>query len=116
MSAGTSSSSQRFIDDLKRTHRCGDLRAADIGKEVVLFGWVATRRDHGGCVFIDLRDREGITQIVFDPGYTPAAVEGGKPVVDHEVKAAHQLAETVRPEWVVGVRGIVRSRGGNVNA
>ena len=85
----------RFIDDLKRSHRCGELRASDIGKEVVLFGWVANRRDHGGLIFIDLRDREGITQIVFDP----------------DEKDAHVLAEAMRPEWVIGVRGTVRSRG-----
>ena len=85
----------RFIDELKRSHRCGELRASDIGKEVVLFGWVANRRDHGGLIFIDLRDRDGITQIVFDP----------------DEKDAHMLAEATRPEWVIGVRGVVRSRG-----
>ena len=95
----------RFIDELKRTHRCGDLRATDENKEVVLFGWVASYRDHGGCVFFDLRDREGITQIVFDP-----TIEG------HELaKGAYELAQTVRTEWVIGVRGIVASRGGNKN-
>jgi len=86
----------RFIDELKRTHRCGDLRASDIGKEVVLFGWVASRRDHGNIIFVDLRDRDGLTQIVFDP---------------EAAKEAHDLAEAVRPEWVIGVRGAVRSRG-----
>jgi aspartyl-tRNA synthetase len=86
----------RFIDELKRTHRCGELRASDIGKEVVLFGWVASRRDHGNIIFIDLRDRDGLTQIVFDP---------------EAAAAAHALAEAARPEWVIGVRGVVRSRG-----
>ena len=105
----------RFISELRRTHRCGDLRASDVGKEVVLFGWVATRRDHGGCVFIDLRDREGMTQIVFDPGYTPEASKNGLPVLGDQVKNAHALAEQARGEWVIGIRGIVRSRGGNVN-
>ncbi|MFO0759978.1 MAG: aspartate--tRNA ligase [Byssovorax sp.] len=85
----------RFIDELKRTHRCGELRASDIGREVVLFGWVQNRRDHGGLIFIDLRDRDGLTQIVFDP----------------EVKDAHELAEIMRSEWVIGVRGVVRHRG-----
>ncbi|MDP9001432.1 MAG: aspartate--tRNA ligase [Myxococcota bacterium] len=96
----------RFIDELKRTHHCGELRAADEGKTAVLFGWVANYRDHGGCVFIDLRDREGITQLVFDP---ELAGHGELP------RAAHDLARVLRSEWVVGVRGIVRLRGTNRN-
>jgi aspartyl-tRNA synthetase len=96
----------RFIDELKRTHNCSELRAADEGKEAVLFGWVASYRDHGGCVFIDLRDREGITQLVFDPDL---AGHGNDP------RVAHDLARALRSEWVVGVRGVVKSRGGNKN-
>jgi len=96
----------RFIDELKRTHHCGELRAGDAGKEVVLFGWVASYRDHGGCVFIDLRDREGITQLVFDPELSG---HGDSP------RAAHDLAQHVRSEWVIGVRGTVVSRGANKN-
>jgi aspartyl-tRNA synthetase len=112
----------RFIDELKRTHRAGELRASDIGKEVVLFGWVAHRRDFGGCVFIDLRDREGITQVVFDLAYTPKDVKR-LPGLENEAfsttegaAAAHKLAETVRREWVIGVRGVVVHRGeSNIN-
>jgi aspartyl-tRNA synthetase len=96
----------RFIDELKRTHHCGALRASDEGKEVVLFGWVASYRDHGGCVFVDLRDREGITQLVFDPDMKG---QGELP------KVAHDAAQAVRSEWVIGVRGIVVSRGANKN-
>jgi len=103
----------RFIDELKRTHRCGDLRASDIGTEVVLFGWVATRRDHGGCIFIDLRDRTGISQVVFDPQRRPTA--GAIAFDAATVAEAHGLAEQARPEWVIGVRGLVVSRGPNVN-
>ena len=97
----------RFIDELKRTHDCGALRAAQAGETVVLFGWVATYRDHGQCVFIDLRDREGITQIVFDP---ELGGHGELPV------KAHELARELRNEWVIGVRGVVKNRGSNVNA
>ncbi len=96
----------RFIDELKRTHSCGALRAPNVGEEVVLFGWVANYRDHGGCVFIDLRDRDGITQLVFDPdrkGY------GDVP------KEAYQRAQALRHEWVVGIRGLVVGRGNNKN-
>jgi aspartyl-tRNA synthetase len=86
----------RFIDELKRTSDCGALRASDIGKEVVLFGWIARRRDHGSLVFVDLRDRGGVTQIVFDPEVS---------------RDAHATAAALRSEWVVGIRGKVRSRG-----
>ena len=85
-----------FITKTKRTHSCGALRAADIGREIVLFGWVQNRRDHGGLIFIDLRDREGLTQIVFDPDVA---------------KDAHAQAEHLRGEWVIGIKGGVRSRG-----
>src|SRR5215470_12191566 len=89
-----------FISDVKRTHSCGELTRADIGKTVVLFGWVQNRRDHGGAVFIDLRDREGLTQIVFEPDISPQA---------------HELAGSLRHEFVLGVYGTVVSRGENVN-
>ena len=87
----------RFIDDLKRTHSCGELREKEIGQEVVLFGWVQNRRDHGGCIFIDLRDRDGLTQILFNPEIA-------------DTKTFH-AAEQARSEWVIGLRGQVRDRG-----
>ena len=74
----------RFIDELKRTHSCGELREENIDQETVLFGWVQNRRDHGGCIFIDLRDRDGLTQVVFDPETTDKAI--GQ-VVDAVMKA-----------------------------
>jgi aspartyl-tRNA synthetase len=86
----------RFIDELKRTHTCGDLRDSHIDAEVILFGWVQGRRDHGGCIFIDLRDRDGITQVVFDPAEAPEPF---------------QVGDQARPEWVLGGRGRVRDRG-----
>jgi len=96
----------RFIDELKRTHRCGDLRANNEGNEVVLFGWVASYRDHGGCVFVDLRDRDGITQVVFDPNVSGY---GDLP------KKSYEQAQALRSEWVIGIRGIVKSRGAMKN-
>ena len=75
--------------------RCGSLRATDAGREVELYGWVARRRDHGGLVFIDLRDRWGAVQVVFNPADAPAA---------------HGAAEALRAEYVVRVRGIVQRR------
>lgn len=89
-----------FIRDLKRTHSCGELTAQDVGREVVLFGWVHNRRDHGGAVFIDLRDRMGLTQVVFE--------------ADQD-RQMHDLAQELRYEFCIGVRGKVVSRGGNVN-
>ena len=85
-----------------RTDYCGALRAADAGREVALWGWVATRRDHGGLVFIDLRDREGIVQLVFNPA---------------QDAAAHVVASTARSEYYVAVKGtVVMRREGTVNA
>jgi aspartyl-tRNA synthetase len=78
-----------------RTHSCGVLREGDEGKQVSLAGWVARRRDHGQLVFVDLRDREGVTQIVFNP-------ETNSDV--------HQQAKAFRSEFVIGVRGVVRRR------
>ena len=86
----------RFIEELKRTHSCGGLRAKDVGREVVLFGWVQVSRDFGNFRFIDIRDRDGITQLVFDPDAHPEATA---------------LATTMRGEWVIGIRGVVRDRG-----
>ncbi len=81
---------------LKRTHNCGQLRIDDVGSEVILNGWVKSYRDHGGLVFIDLRDREGLTQLVFNPKTNPAA---------------HEIARQLRDEWVIGARGKIKPRG-----
>jgi aspartyl-tRNA synthetase len=81
--------------DWKRTKTCGELSAADIKEEVRLNGWVQKRRDHGGVIFIDLRDRWGVVQVVFDPTKAPAA---------------HAVAEGVRSEYVLSVTGTVRRR------
>ncbi len=85
-----------FLGNLERTHHCGELRAADAGQQVVLMGWVNRRRDHGNLIFLDLRDRTGIAQIVLDKELTP---EG------------HVKGEQVRPEYVVAAVGKVRLRG-----
>ena len=79
---------------MKRTHRCGEIRASDIGKTVTLQGWAHRRRDHGGLIFIDLRDREGVAQVVVEP----------------DNKSAFAVAEHVRSEFVLEITGKVRSR------
>ena len=84
----------KFVSELKRTNYCGLLRSEDDGKKVVLMGWVDTRRDHGGLVFIDLRDREGLVQVVLDPQ------------VGGDMSQAHQI----RNEFVVAIQGTVRKR------
>ena len=80
---------------LKRTHTCGQLRLEDAGKKVTLAGWVHSYRDHGNLVFIDLRDREGLTQLVFNPETQPEV---------------HNLARTVRCEWVIAAKGVIQPR------
>ncbi|MGD0416806.1 MAG: aspartate--tRNA ligase [Terriglobales bacterium] len=84
-----------FLGDLKRTHMCGALRLSDAGKKVVLMGWVNRRRDLGQIIFVDLRDRTGVTQVVFN----------------HELNAAvHQKAEALRNEFVIAAIGTVKRR------
>ena len=83
------------LGDMRRTHTCNQLGAEDVGREVVLAGWALRRRDHGGVIFVDLRDREGITQVVFNPE------------VDENV---HQKAHEIRSEYVLCVRGRVEKR------
>ncbi|HEY6417722.1 MAG TPA: aspartate--tRNA ligase [Candidatus Binataceae bacterium] len=86
----------------QRTDYCGAIRATDAGREVALWGWVQTRRDHGGLIFIDLRDREGIVQLVFNPEHN---------------RAAHQAAEKARPEFYIAAKGkVVRRAEGTANA
>jgi aspartyl-tRNA synthetase len=84
-----------FLGSLERTHLCGDLRAANAGQQVVVMGWVNRRRDHGNLIFLDLRDRTGICQIVLDKELTPDG---------------HLKGEQVRPEYVIAAVGKVRLR------
>jgi aspartyl-tRNA synthetase len=91
-----------FLGDLRRTHMCGALRSADAGKKAVLMGWVNRRRDHGNLLFIDLRDRTGVTQVVINA---------------ERDAALHKKAETLRNEYVIAVIGTVKLRdGGTINS
>lgn len=83
----------KFVKDLKRTHYCGSLGQSQVGQKVVLMGWVDVRRDHGSLVFIDLRDREGIVQVVLDPNKSETAA-----------------AKNLRGEFVLAIEGVVRAR------
>ena len=83
-----------------RTHFCGSVSETDVGNTVTLYGWVDRRRDHGGVIFLDMRDREGVVQVVFDP----------------DTELAFALADKVRSEYVLKITGRVRERGeGTIN-
>ena len=84
-----------YLGTLERTHRCGELRATDAGKNVVIMGWVNRRRDHGNLIFLDVRDRSGIIQVVLDKELVPVG---------------HAKGEQVRPEYVVAAEGRLRLR------
>ncbi|MFP5233859.1 MAG: aspartate--tRNA ligase [Acidobacteriota bacterium] len=85
-----------FLGTLERTHTCGEPRSSHAGQALTLMGWVNRRRDHGNLIFLDLRDRTGITQVVLDKEISPEA---------------HAKAEAARPEYVVAVTGVLRKRG-----
>src|SRR3984885_9287382 len=85
-----------FLGTLQRTHTCGQLRSTNAGQTITLMGWVNRRRDHGNLIFLDLRDRTGITQVVLDKEVSPEA---------------HAKAEAARSEYVIAVTGVLRNRG-----
>ncbi len=85
-----------FLGTLQRTHTCGELRSSNSDQTITLMGWVNRHRDHGNLIFLDLRDRTGITQVVLDKEVSPEA---------------HAKAEAARPEYVVAVTGVLRNRG-----
>src|SRR5215468_2415228 len=95
METTASSITLDFLGDLRRTHSCGELRASDAGSRALLMGWVHRRRDLGGVIFIHLRDREGVTQVVFHEDADPGV---------------HRKAEILGSEYVIAVEGAVAKR------
>ena len=90
-----------LMGELKRTDYCGDLTKRDANRDVVMMGWVQRRRDLGGLIFVELRDRQGIVQVVFNPEINPEA---------------HRKAQLLRSEYVVGIKGkVVLRPEGTVN-
>ncbi len=83
------------LGNMRRTHTCCELGAENVGTEVVLMGWVQRRRDHGGVIFVDLRDKNGLTQVVFNPELSPTV---------------HAKAHVIRSEYVISIRGKVKKR------
>ncbi|MFO7152776.1 MAG: aspartate--tRNA ligase [Bacillota bacterium] len=84
-----------MLEKMKRTHQCGVLTRENLGQEITLMGWVQTRRDHGGLIFVDLRDRSGIVQVVFNPEYN---------------REAFEAAKEIKNEYVIAVKGKVNER------
>ncbi|MGH7792887.1 MAG: amino acid--tRNA ligase-related protein, partial [Thermodesulfobacteriota bacterium] len=84
-----------LLGDWKRTDYCGSLGITDLDREVIIMGWVQSKRDHGGLIFVDLRDREGIVQVVFNPQLS---------------KESHEKAGLLKDEWIVAVKGTVSRR------
>ncbi|MGB7290880.1 MAG: aspartate--tRNA ligase [Thermodesulfobacteriota bacterium] len=84
-----------LLGEWKRTDYCGNLGTEDLNREVIIMGWVQSHRDHGGVIFVDLRDREGLIQVVFNP---------------EKSLDSHKKAETIKDEWVIAVKGIVSNR------
>lgn len=112
------------LGSLERTHNCGELRAKNVGESVVLMGWVAKRRDFGNLIFVDLRDRYGITQVVFEQSKDLNETFQRQGIVDtspdnkkiiESVQKAHSKAEKLRSEYVIAVEGTVQPRGTKEN-
>src|SRR5580765_2264596 len=104
-----------MTEQMYRTHHCNELRKTDIGREVKLAGWVAVRRDHGGVIFIDLRDREGLTQVVFRPEENAETAKAAHHLHDEDViqvegRVAPRLSGTENPKLPTGEIEVLPAR------